>query len=172
MKEPTPLEIRIRDPLSDVTRKERRLLLGVSVIGIALVKIGLIPSKISAFGIDFTPVNQKALVYLFAIIVIYFFVAFVIYSISDFIAWRLAFRSAVEEYLKKEIDRRKKYLKPRGIEVDEEEELDKELIKYFGRGRMIFVLSKPASIIRVVFEFLLPIIAGLYTILSLILYKP
>ena len=99
-------------------------------------------------------------------------VAFVIYSISDFIAWRLAFRSAVEEYLKKKIDRRQKYLRPRGMEVDEEEELEKELIKYFGRGRMIFVLSKPASIIRVVFEFLLPIIAALYTILSLILYKP
>jgi len=169
MKEPTPSEIRIRDPLSDVTRKERRLLLGVSVIGIALVKIGLVPSKISAFGIDFTPVNQKSLVYLFAVIVIYFLAAFIIYSASDFIAWRLAFRAALEEILRKRIAARKNVgLRP----VDEESrELENMLNERLRRERVVFALSGPVSVIRALFEFLLPITAGLYTILSLIFYK-
>ena len=170
MKEPTPSEIRIRDPLSDVTRKERRLLLGVSVIGIALVKIGLVPSKISAFGIDFTPVNQKSLVYLFAVIVIYFLAAFIIYSASDFIAWRLAFRAALEEILRKRIAARKNLIGLRPVD-EESRELEKMLNERLRNERVVFALSGPVSVIRALFEFLLPITAGLYTILSLILYK-
>jgi hypothetical protein len=76
MAEPTPLETAIRDPLSEVTRKERRLLLGVSVLGLAMVKIGLVPQKISALGVEFSSVNQKTLLYLIALIVVYFFVCF------------------------------------------------------------------------------------------------
>ncbi|MFB3884447.1 MAG: hypothetical protein ACE144_04410 [Thermodesulfobacteriota bacterium] len=171
MKEPTPSEIRIRDPLSDVTRKERRLLLGVSVIGIAIVKIGLVPSRISAFGIDFTPVNQKSLLYLFAVIVIYFLAAFIIYSASDFIAWRLAFRSALGEMFKKRIAVRKDLFSSSRLD-EESRELEKMLNQRFRRERVVFALSGPVSIIRALFEFLLPITAGLYTILSLILYKP
>ena len=41
------------DPLSEVTRKERRALLGISVLGGALVNIALVPEKLSTFGIEF-----------------------------------------------------------------------------------------------------------------------
>jgi hypothetical protein len=45
-----PSEVRIQDPLSDVTRAERKTLLGLSAVGIVIAKSGLVPSKISALG--------------------------------------------------------------------------------------------------------------------------
>jgi hypothetical protein len=40
------------DPLSEVTRKERRALLGLSLLGVALVKVPLIPEKFTKSGSD------------------------------------------------------------------------------------------------------------------------
>jgi hypothetical protein len=42
-----PPEVRVRDPLSEVTRKERRILLGTSALGIIVAKVGLVPTKIT-----------------------------------------------------------------------------------------------------------------------------
>jgi amino acid transporter len=75
--------IQFYDPLSDVARKERRYLLAASIIGIALVKLQLAPSKITALGVDFDYRNQKSFFGLFALIVFYFLIAFVIYAFSD-----------------------------------------------------------------------------------------
>ncbi len=47
------------DPLTEVTRKERRMLLFVSVVSVLIVKAGLIPKKISALGIEFNSTNQE-----------------------------------------------------------------------------------------------------------------
>jgi hypothetical protein len=93
-----PLDVLVQDPLGDVTRKERRLLLGVSVLGVALVKTGLVPSKITALGIEFGKTDQRALMTIFGLVTLYFLVAFVIYGASDFIAWRSAFLQAYQSY--------------------------------------------------------------------------
>jgi hypothetical protein len=171
MVEPTPSEIRVRDPLSEVTRKERRLLLGVSVIGLALTKIGLIPEKISSLGLEFTAVNQKSLLYLVAIIVAYFLAAFAIYSATDLIAWRMAWRNVWEASLRK---RRDTVEKEAGT-VDSDEKRSKIIKKLvddrFRGNRIIYGMYGPAIIVRALFEFLLPIIVGLYTIISLLIYR-
>jgi hypothetical protein len=93
-----PWEIRLRDPLSDVTRTERRNLLGVSAIGIVIAKSALVPSKITALGIEFDPSDQRALLKMLAAIVFYFLLAFVIYAISDLVEWRTSFHKAVFEW--------------------------------------------------------------------------
>lgn len=54
----------LSDPLSELTRKERRNLLIASTVGIAVAKIGIIPEKISALGIDFSSSNKGALLLL------------------------------------------------------------------------------------------------------------
>lgn len=82
----------LKDPLSDVTRKERVYLLATSTIGIAIVKTGLVPSRISALGIQFEEANQSALLFLLGIVVAYFLIAFIIYAVADFFAW-------LEDYL-------------------------------------------------------------------------
>ena len=43
--EPSAAEVLVRDPLTPVTRKERLYLLAVSMIGIAMVKTGLVPDR-------------------------------------------------------------------------------------------------------------------------------
>ena len=82
----------------------------------------------------------------------------------------VGFRAALEEVLEKGLCRKNLIgLRP----VDEESrELEEMLNKRLRRERVVFALSGPVSVIRALFEFLLPITAGLYTILSLILYKP
>jgi len=83
------------DPLSEVTRRERRALLGLSMLGLALVKVPLIPSKVAAFGIEFTELNRQNFALMYALVVAFFLIAFLVYSLSDFVAWR---RSEVIRY--------------------------------------------------------------------------
>ncbi len=79
----------LKDPLREETRKERRNLLGTSAVGIVMVKTGLIPTKISALGIEFSDTNRVTLLRILAGITVYFLVAFIIYAISDFWAYRV-----------------------------------------------------------------------------------
>ena len=72
MSEQQPGEILLKDPLREVTRNERKILLGVSMLGLVMVKGSLVPVKISALGIDFSKTNQTALLTILAIIVAYY----------------------------------------------------------------------------------------------------
>src|SRR5437870_1539440 len=58
-----PVEALLRDPLSEVNRKERRSLLGVSAIAILIGKTGLVPTKIENLGITFTEPGRAALLW-------------------------------------------------------------------------------------------------------------
>lgn len=78
---------KLKDPLSDVTRKERVYLLGISAIGITIVFTGLIPTEITALGIKFAEADRRSLLLIFALVVGYFLVAFVSYALSDFLEW-------------------------------------------------------------------------------------
>jgi hypothetical protein len=78
----------VGDPLSEVTRKTRLYLLAVSLIGVAMVTTGLVPTKIATFGIELEQPNRSALLVLIALVNLYFLAAFVIYAVSDFRKWR------------------------------------------------------------------------------------
>lgn len=84
----TVVEVLVRDPLAQVTRKERVYLLAVSLIGIAIVKTGLVPSKIATFGIELDQPDRQALLVLLAIVTGYFLIGFVVYAASDFVTRR------------------------------------------------------------------------------------
>jgi len=92
--QPSFAEVLVRDPLTPVTRKERLYLLAVSLIGIAMVRTGLVPSKIATFGIELNRPNRSSLLFLLALISIYFLAAFVIYAASDFMTRRENLRTA------------------------------------------------------------------------------
>ncbi|MGI8655836.1 MAG: hypothetical protein ACR2LC_11520 [Pyrinomonadaceae bacterium] len=55
-----------------------------------MVKSGLVPSKISALGIEFSQANQNVLLNALAIITVYFLLAFIFYALSDFMNHRVA----------------------------------------------------------------------------------
>ena len=86
----------LKDPLSEVTRKERLYLLATSTISVGIVKTGLVPSRISALGIQFEEANQNALLFLIGVVVAYFLVAFIIYAVADFFAWLEDYQTVIE----------------------------------------------------------------------------
>jgi len=47
----TEKDVHLDDPLSEETRKEKRILLGVSLFGIAMVKAGIVPKKSAHLGL-------------------------------------------------------------------------------------------------------------------------
>jgi hypothetical protein len=94
--EPTLSEVLQGDPLSEVTRKTRLYLLAVSLIGVAMVRTGLVPTKIATFGIELEQPNRSALLFLIALVNLYFLAAFVIYALSDFRTWRDQMEAARE----------------------------------------------------------------------------
>ena len=160
-----PTSVRLRDPLSEVTRKERRTLLGASAVGIVIAKTGLIPSKISAFGIDFTQADQRSLLFAIAAVIVYFLIAFLIYAGSDYLEWRLAYRHALEDALeerfKSEEEDEGRYLKRREAVQRALSDLRVSSVHWSG-------LSRPISAVRAVFEFIVPICISIYAIVVLL----
>lgn len=149
----------LKDPLSELTRKERRNLLVVSAISIAMVKTGLIPTKIAAVGVEFSQTDRAILLKVLAAVILYFFIAFLLYALSDFLAWRLNFYSAVRElWLKR---------KKQGIFDSDDEDVLKEIMtRFIGRRFFLFAVT-PISILRTLFEFLAPVIIAIYAIMIL-----
>src|SRR5260221_1629280 len=125
-------DVFLDDPLKDVTRKERKMLLGISVLAIVLVKTGLVPTKISALGVEFSETHQQALLLIVSLVDIYFLFAFVIYATTDFFVWRKALvkasRDEIKEHYESEADLLRKEeaenYGPSGHEGMFEEQLD------------------------------------------------
>jgi len=181
MAEATPRELLVRDPLSDVTRKERRLLLLVSLIGIAFVKTGLYPTKISALGIECSQADQRAMTLVLCFVVLYFLVAFFLYAVSDFLAWRLEYIAAMKkvyEERRKTIEEKRK--EKRKIDRSMIEEMQDNLYQQqtedafrqlVSRNRFVIRSVGPTAILRALLEFLFPIVIGVYASVVLWLAK-
>ncbi|MGO9568039.1 MAG: hypothetical protein ACLP5H_10895 [Desulfomonilaceae bacterium] len=91
----------LQDALRELTRKERRNLLGVATTGIVAVVMELRPTAISALGISFDAAQYMRLLSVWGWIVVYFLAAFVIYAVSDVLSRRVAI---IDSSWKKQID--------------------------------------------------------------------
>lgn len=91
------------DPLSDITRKERRNLLLASSIGLFVTWTGSIPTKVAPLGIELSEFNQQYFLILLSIVVGYFLVAFILYGIADFLVWQEKYYEHLDVGLKREI---------------------------------------------------------------------
>ena len=155
MPEKKDIDSLFHDPLSEVTRKERRMLLIVSLAGIAITKAGLIPSQIKALGINFASSDQKSLYFLVSAIVIYFIIAFFIYSASDFLVlYRSFYEDRRQQMIKSYENENRGFSTPEMIEM----EVDKQMRKTRTR---IETFSTPTILFRAFFEFILPIGVGI-----------
>lgn len=76
-------------PISEPTRKERRFLLGTSIVLLAIVLGGVQPTEISALGIRFTPDNINALRALLFLVHLFVLVAFLIAARAERRLWNL-----------------------------------------------------------------------------------
>jgi hypothetical protein len=165
--EDVPWKKLLGDPLREVTRKERRALLAVSIPALIVAKTGILPGKIESIGIEFPVTGKPALLLIFAGVVAYFLLVFIIYAVSDFIVWqrsyhelidRLAFENAERQYKAEQAGATNVVI---GIEaVDTRREAWKSTLrKAIG----------PTSVARALVEFLLPIVIGLFALVSLLL---
>ncbi len=168
MPEPS-IEVRVRDPFRDLTRKERRNLLAISAIAWAIVKTGLVPTQISNLGITLTTKDQSALLKVLAVLVGYFLLAFIIYAVSDWLAFTWAHRLA----LKAEGD--EVIAKLRALDQTREA-ADKAVLKRAEKMEEYFNVSSanlmrattPIIAIRWAFELAVPVGAGVYALLALV----
>ncbi len=71
------------DALGPVTRKERNRLMGLSMIGIAIKELNILPNRISALGIEFTQTNRLSMLRYLGFVVLYFLIAFFCYGVGD-----------------------------------------------------------------------------------------
>jgi hypothetical protein len=83
-----PRERDIADPLSDVTRRERRSLLLVDAVLLAIVLGNLVPTQVEALGITVSKTERNAVLVLLAGVALYLLMGFVIYALADLKAWK------------------------------------------------------------------------------------
>lgn len=97
MSEDIPWQKLLDDPLRDVTRKERRALLAVSIVALVVAKTGILPGKIASIGIEIPSADKPTLLLIFAGVIAYLLLAFVVYAASDFIVWQRSYYELVDK---------------------------------------------------------------------------
>lgn len=155
MNDPDPISLH-RDPLSEGTRKERRNLIISCVLGFLVSQAGLVPTRAELLGIEFSSVSPRAFLVIIGAIIGYFLVAFLIYGLSDFFAWRKRYYNYTAQV--DAIDRN-------WTEEDQREYDDRH--ERIPRAAWIYAGSKPLSIARVIFEFFIPILTALASLICL-----
>ncbi|WP_395745101.1 hypothetical protein [Prosthecobacter sp.] len=161
----SPTEIRLRDPLTEVSRKERTALLGISTIGIIVAKTGFVPSKISALGIDFSFTDQKMLYRALAGVIGYFVVAFVLYAASDFVAWRVAWLNAMRAATRARHER-----KASQAASELHQAVEEELSVQF--RNVPYAVSSAISSLRALFDFAVPVAIGIWGMTATLFVQP
>ena len=128
---------RLQDLLSTPTRGKRRLLLLASTTSLIFVVLGLFPTKIEALGITFENKDRTQMILLIGAVNVYALIGFFLYAWGDFHLLKRSYDVTTTGYLL-------------------------EFIK--GRASVLESLNFYA---RVLFDFALPIVYGLYAIWSL-----
>lgn len=138
-----PSRLFATDSLLESTRKERKALLGFSVLGVVMVWTGLIPKDITALGIRFDTMDQKALMVILAVVIFYYWITFAVLALADVLAWVHFYESSRGKGWKRIVE----------------------------NHPWIEQLMKPYGWLRGVVEFILPFVAGLYAIVLILKEK-
>lgn len=150
--------LNLRDPLREITRRERRLLLVMSFIAVAVAQTGLIPTKIEALGIAVEKTDQRAFLLLVAVLIGYLLVTFVIYATSDFVRLRGVFNSTLLRHLQTEHGF---YPEKDAPSDNVRERAWKRMERRIG---LYMKLGRWSSFVRTIWEFFFPLGVGAYAV--------
>lgn len=159
----SPLDESFKNFLSSTARKERTMLLISAAIGIAVADVGLIPTKIPAFGIEFTTSNRSQLLILLAFVILYFGFGFTSHFLADFLAWKSRISSsrisAMSNISLSNLDN----LPVTGPGTDQRRKIveglrERELEKF----NKTFSQFKLAGLLRIIYDIAIPISLGIY----------
>lgn len=161
------MSVSLVDPLSEISRKERRMLLGLSMVAILLTYGGALPERITTLGVELSSGNQRVFLLILAIGIFYFLAAFFLYAVSDFIVWRKKIAEERIAQAKEILDDLVFGGQPRDqYEAELLSERNKALAEYEVWAR----LTKPMSFTRAFFELVLPMLVGLCALVTVLLY--
>jgi len=118
----------------------------------------LVPTRISALGIDLSLPEQKGFALVTALIVLYFIGAFLSYGLSDFFIWRKRYQDYLERVATLE----------ENWDLQDQEAYD-EMRMRVGDIGWLYRWSKPLAFVRVLYDFALPFLVGICAIAWLIL---
>ncbi|MFD4120770.1 hypothetical protein ACFWQD_05610 [Alcaligenes faecalis] len=153
---PSPSDYLV-DPLSPLSRAERRNLLLASFIGFLISTAGLIPTKLSAFGIELSAPQQSAFTFAAALVIGYFLLAFLAYSVPDLLVWRKKYQDYLE-----------------GVEAagrnwtQEDQWHHDDLLGSLPNIKWLYQSSPVVAYLRLVFDYALPVVFAGYSIYLLL----
>ena len=154
-------EILKADPLSELSRKERKTLLLVSMIAIAISKAGLAPTKIVGFGIELSNIDRRAILWLIFLTVLYFWVAFLYNALPDFYSWRVRYTKfwydSAKEYAKMEEKYGPGFDEPTGPQPVP----SAEYTKVWERYRQSQVKFKNVVLTKIALDMAIPTVVGI-----------
>lgn len=161
-----PVDPRFRDPLSEVTRKERRFLLAISMGTIVLTslhekitKIPLIEIETDGLSAD----SQQKIMAALAAVILYALVAFVVYAWADFVAWRQTIAKSDTTMLSDMLYPVSDFTSNRVFgepSADMKERIKTSLDLAHGRNSKWTRRVRSVAYLRAVWDFLLPISLG------------
>ncbi len=135
------------------------------MLGVAVAQAGLLPTEISALGIKFSPSGQGVLLLLFGLVCAYYLIAFLVYAASDYISWKMALRDAFQRIW---TGPRERETEPESEEealrqIQRQESLEEFIQKKNSTILIAELMLLPISRLRVVFDFVLPVVVGTYS---------
>jgi hypothetical protein len=165
--------------LSDEGSKQRRNLLFVAAICLALVKLGIVPTKIQALGVELSAGERDNLLKGALAVLVYFFFAFLSHALADAAEAVYDDREVRRRY-DQEVRRAHEEAEHREISLYthssvDPEQLDKELrelsesVAAVEFRRAARTLLFRASLPRVFLDFLFPILLAGYAAVTVVL---
>ncbi len=152
----------LRDPLSELTRKERTALLVVATLALFIAHAGLVPREVTVLGIKLDTTERSACYVILAMIVAYFVVAFSLYCAVDYVAW---LRSARGDLFAREYKRRSteggKQAHPLGTQAAVGKHVGDQYSTPVGLPSGLWSL-------RCLLDMALPVLLGAYAIVALL----
>lgn len=170
--QPGPIEILLEKPLSETTRKERRALLLVSTVAIAVAKTGLVPKRVPALGIEFSPTESSALLILLSLVIAYFLVAFVVYALADIALWRASYHRLRTEAAIQSVEQAAEMMAPSVTSLTGFSDTSRQTREVgeaiLGHSSFLRRAVRPLSIARIIFDSFFPIAIAFYAIYVLL----
>lgn len=153
-----PRPILLKPPLRERTLAERKYLLLSSAGALVVARGGLVPSKITFLGIEFSAAQATALMRIGAAVVVYFALTFAIYAFADWLVWRMEIQASRAS---------QGLTYPEGVNPGGPE-YDAYLLQQIPAA--VGFSTYVAAVLLAVFEFALPLAAGAFALYSLLTY--
>lgn len=168
------------DPLSAVTRAERKALLAACAVGLAISVGGLVPQKIEALGIAVSASQKENLLQILAGVIAFFVAGFVIYALAD-LRRRDAIAAQARGRVRPVMDEAMKQYRSAEEQWKGKSATDAAALFQDERFLRLAALSDQAKLaqrvsrvgaVRVIFDIYLPIVIGFGTILTILATTP